>query len=167
MDRTDAKLDDTKTPIWLTRDQVAARLGKSRSVVQKLQASGYLHPVVRNGVSLFALNEVDILARPGRRPAPWLAGHVRTRTKLAHAASGARRTEGQEAAHVFRLLEQGLSLRQIVIQARVPPHRVRALHREWTRSLDHGPPPNAHALGDDPELNTLANAAEQLFAHDD
>src|SRR5580658_4118087 len=154
MDKTDNKADDTQTPICLTRDQAAARLGKSRSVVQKLQASGYLHPVLRNGVSLFALNEVDILARPGRRPAPWLAGHVRTRAKLAHAASGARRTEGQEAAHVFRLLEQGLSLRQIVIQARVPPHRVRALHREWTRSLDHGPPPNAHALGDDPELNT-------------
>jgi hypothetical protein len=167
MDKTDAKPDDTKTPIWLTRDQVAARLGKSRSVVQKLQASGYLHPVVKTGVSLFALNEVDALARPGRRPAPWLAGHVRTRTTPAKAATGARRTEGQEAAHVFRLLEQGMSLRQIVIHARVPPHRVRSLHREWTRSLEHGAPPNSHALGDDPDLNTLANAAEQLFTRDD
>jgi hypothetical protein len=167
MDKTDNKPDDTQTPIWLTRDQVAARLGKSRSVVQKLQASGYLHPVVRNGVSLFALHEVDILARPGRRPAPWLAGPVRTRTKLAHAPTGTCRTEGQEAGHVFRLLEQGLSLQQIVIQARVPPHRVRALYREWTRSLEHGAPPTSQALGDGPDLNTLADAAEQLFARRD
>jgi hypothetical protein len=29
------------------------------------------------------------------------------------------------------------------------------------------PPPNSHALGDDPDLNTLANAAEQLFVRDD
>ena len=167
MDKTNAKPDDTTSPIWLTRDQVAARLGKNRSIVQKLQEKGYLHPVVKNGISLFALAEVESLARPGRRHAPWLAGHVRTRTTLAKAAAGARRTEGQEAAHVFRLLEQGMSLRQIVIQARVPPDRVRSLHREWTRSLEHGPPPNSHALGDGPDLNVLADAAEQLFARDD
>jgi hypothetical protein len=39
--------------------------------------------------------------------------------------------------------------------------------RQQAPSLDHGPPPNSHALGDDPDLNTLANAAEQLFARDD
>jgi len=167
MDKTDDKPDDTQTPIWLTRDQVAARLGKTRPIVQKLQAKGYLHPVVKNGVSLFAVTEVDALARPGRRPAPWLAGQVRRRNTLAKTPHGARRSEGQEAAHVFRLLEQGMSLKQIVIQAHVPPHRVRALHREWTRSLEHGAPPTSHALGDDPDLNMLANAAEQLFARND
>ena len=83
MDKTDDKPDDTQTPIWLTRDQVAARLGKTRPIVQKLQAKGYLHPVVKNGVSLFAVTEVDALARPGRRPAPWLAGQVRRRNTLA------------------------------------------------------------------------------------
>ena len=60
-----------------------------------------------------------------------------------------------------------MSLRQIVIQARVPPHRVRALHREWSRSLEHGAPPDAYVLGDGPDLNDLTDAAEQLFARDD
>jgi hypothetical protein len=143
---------------------VAARLGKSLSVVQKLQARGYLHPVAKNGSSLFALHEVEALARPGRRPSPWLAGPVKSRGPPAKAAS-TRRSEGQKAAHVFRLLEQGMSLRQIVIHARVEPHLVRSLHREWKRSLEEGPPPDAHALGDGPELNVLAAAAEQLFAH--
>ncbi|HXN31239.1 MAG TPA: hypothetical protein VN894_05230, partial [Polyangiaceae bacterium] len=55
--------------------------------------------------------------------------------------TAARRTDGQQAAYVFRLLDQGLSLRAIVTRAYVPPHRVRELHREWARSLENGPPP--------------------------
>lgn len=159
------------------RDGTRRRLGKSLSVVQKLQARGYLHPVAKNGSSLFALHEVEPLARvaciamagartvaPGRRPSPWLAGAVKSRGTPAKAAR-TRRSEGQKAAHVFRLLEQGMSLRQIVIHARVEPHLVRSLHREWKRSLEEGPPPDAHALGDGPELNVLAAAADQHFAH--
>jgi hypothetical protein len=72
----------------------------------------------------------------------------------------------QEAAHVFRLLDQGLSLRKIVTQAGVPPHRVRSLHREWTRSLEQGPPQDDHALGDGAELDALAAVAEDLFARE-
>lgn len=70
--------------------------------------------------------------------------------------------KGRKPLHVFRLLEQGMSLRQIVIQARVPPHRVRTLHREWSRSLEHGAPPDAYVLGDGPDLNALADAAAAL-----
>jgi hypothetical protein len=59
---------------------------------------------------------------------------------------------------------QGISLRDIVMRARVPPHRVRSFYREWTRSLEQGPAPDEHALGDGAELETLAAAAEDLFA---
>jgi hypothetical protein len=58
-----------------------------------------------------------------------------------------------------------MSLREIVTRARVPPHRVRSLYREWMRSLEEGPAPDDHALGDGAELDALAAAAEDLFAH--
>jgi hypothetical protein len=48
-------------------------LGKSLSVVLKLQERGYLHPVLKNGIRHFALTEVEVLARPERRPSPWPA----------------------------------------------------------------------------------------------
>jgi hypothetical protein len=73
------------------------------------------------------------------------------------------RTDGEEAAYVFRLLDQGLSLRAIFIRAHVPPHRVRELHREWARSLEHGSPPDPHALGDTSELTELGASAQALF----
>jgi hypothetical protein len=136
-------------------------LGKSLSVVEKLHARGHLHPVVKNGIAHFALSEVEALARPGRRPSPWLASPPRRRPTKAAVAP--RRTEGEEAAHVFRLLDDGMSLREIVMRARVPPHRVRTLHREWTRSLDQGSPPDPRALGDGADLSALAAAAENIF----
>ena len=48
------------------------------------------------------------------------------------------RTEGQEAADVFRLLNENKGLRDIVIEARIAPIRVRALYREWCLSLEEG-----------------------------
>jgi hypothetical protein len=132
-------------------------------MIKKLQARGYLHPVLKNGVSLFALTEVEALARPGRRPSPWLATAGEGRGA---SASAPRRSEGQEAALVFRLLDRGVSLREIVIRARVPLHRVRALYREWQRSLEDGPPRDEHTLGDGAELDALAAAAEALFSRE-
>jgi hypothetical protein len=116
---------------------------------------------MRNRVRLYALAEVEALARPGRRPSPWIASPPKARPTGAKTAT--RRTDGQEAAYVFRLLDQGLSLREIVTRAHVPPHRVRELHREWARSLEHGPPPDPHALGDTAELTELAAGAQALF----
>jgi hypothetical protein len=157
---------ETRWPAWLTKHQVAARLGKSVTAIKKLQARGYLHPVLKSGISLFALTEVEALARPGRRPSPWLAGPGKSRGGRAKGA-GALRTEGQEAAHIFRLLKRGMSLPDIVVRANVPPHRVRSLYREWKRSLEEGPPAIAHALGDGADLDTLAAVAEDLFAREE
>lgn len=126
-----------------------------------MQYRGYLHPVMRNRIRLHALAEVEALARPGRRPSPWFASPPK-----AGAIPGkivTRRSDGREAAHVFRLLDQGLSLRAIVTRAHVPPYRVRELHREWARALEHGSPPNPHTLGDTAELSELAAGAQALF----
>jgi len=153
--------DDARLPAWLTKAEAASRLRKSVAMVTKLTDRGYLHPVLRNGVRLFALAEVEALARPGRRPSPWLASPSKSRSTK---ASVARRTEGEEAARVFRLIDHGVSLREIVMRTRVPPHRVRDLYREWQRSLEDGPPRDEYALGDGAELDAIAAAAEDLFA---
>jgi hypothetical protein len=152
---------DTQPPVWLTKHQAAARLGKTLPMITKLQERGYLHAVLRNGKRLFALAEVESLARPGRRPSPWLASPSKSRHGKGPAS---RRPEGQEAAIVFRLLEKGMDLRRIVVRTRIPPHRVRTLYREWSLSLEQGAPPADHALGDSAELDDLAAAAQDLFA---
>ena len=73
MAKTEPSPPDTTWPVWLTKEQAAARLGKPASVIQHLQYRGYLHPVLRNRVRLYALAEVEALARPRRRPSPRLA----------------------------------------------------------------------------------------------
>lgn len=162
MDKTDNECNpaDTRAPVWLTKHQAAARLGKTLPMITKLQERGYLHAVLRNGKRLFALAEVEALARPGRRPSPWLASPSKSRHGKGPAS---RRAEGQEAAIVFRLIDKGLDLRRIVVRTRIPPHRVRTLHREWSRSLEQGAPQADHALGDGAELDALAAAAADLF----
>jgi len=78
-----------------------------------------------------------------------------------------RTTQGAEAALVFRLLNEQKTLREIVVRARVPPHRARELYREWQRSFEHGASVDAQALGDGPQLDDLATAAARLFASED
>ena len=58
-----------------------------------------------------------------------------------HRVSGGgrgKRTEGEEASEVFKLFAQGKDLEEVVIEACVPPRRVRALYHEWIISLDQG-----------------------------
>ena len=159
----ESKPADAQWPAWLTKQQAAARLRKSVSVVTKLTDRGYLHPVLKNGIRLFPLAEVEALARPGRRPSPWLSSPSKSRRAK---ATPGRSTEGEEAARVFRLIDQGVALRDIVMRARVPPHRVRTLYREWQRTLEDGPPRDEHTLGDGAELDQLVAAAEDLFARE-
>ena len=161
MDKTEPSPPDASWPAWLTKEQAAARLGKPVSVVQHLQYRGYLHPVLRNGIRLYALAEVEALARPGRRPSPWIASPPKDPrhpcedgpTPHRRAGSGPRLSAARPGLEPARDRDPG----------RVPPHRVRALHREWTRSLEQGPPPDHHALGDGAELAALAAVAEALF----
>jgi hypothetical protein len=87
--------------------------------------------------------------------------------RAAPPSAAAKRSEGTEAALVFRLFDEQKSLREIVIRAKVPPHRVRALYREWQNSFERGAPVDSHALGDGPELDGLATAAARLFAEND
>ncbi len=112
-DETDSA--PTSSPDRLTRKQVAERLGVSLSKVRTMEGKE-LHPTRDNGVNYFAVAEVDALARAGAAP-------VKKKGAL---------TDGQLAARVFRLLDAGKNLRDIVIELEESPERIRALYREWS-----------------------------------
>ena len=105
----------------LTRSQVAARLSVSVSKVRTMEGRA-LHPTVVAGVHYFAEGEVDRLAAT----AP---PHPRGRSRL---------DEGQIAARVFRLIDHGKDLREIVEELEIPPQLVRTLYREWKTDFGQG-----------------------------
>jgi hypothetical protein len=74
-----------------------------------------LHPVVINGVHYFSADEVDEVACS-------LPPSTRARRRL---------DEGQIAARVFRLIDSGKEVREIVEELEVTPQLVRTLYREW------------------------------------
>lgn len=97
----------------LTRRQAAERLGVSISKIRTMEGKE-LHPTIEDGVNYFAVDEIDALARRGAE-------------KPRHALR-----DGQLAARVFRLLDEGRNLREIVTALEEPPNRIRALYRAWS-----------------------------------
>lgn len=97
-----------------TRAQAAVRLGVSISKVRTMEGTT-LHPEVINGVHYFAAEELDEVACS------------------IPASSRARRLldDGQIAARVFRLIDNGKELCEIVEELEVTPQLVRILYREW------------------------------------
>jgi hypothetical protein len=110
---TDADQGSERQSDRLTRKQVADRLGVSISKVRTMEGKE-LHPIVEDGVNYFTPAEVDALSR--RAPA-------KAKSTL---------SDGQLAARVFRLLDAGKNLRDIVTELEEPPERIRALYREWS-----------------------------------
>jgi len=103
----------------LTRKQVADRLGVSISKVRTMEGKS-LHPMKIDGVHYFERSEVDAAAlNLGRKG----AAHM---------------TEGEVAAAVFKLIDNGKELREIVIELEQPPSVVRALYREWLDDFGEG-----------------------------
>lgn len=101
----------------LTRREAAGLLGVSVGTVRRLEDRGRLHPSGAAGEERrFDAEEVRKLA----------AG--RDGQQLARAL-----TEGDEAATVFALLDEGATLRQVVKHARIVPDRVLRLHGEYVR----------------------------------
>jgi hypothetical protein len=114
---------------WLTRTQVAERLGISPSSVRRLEWD-QLHPEVdERGVHRFDPAEVAALRLPRRR-APAKA----RRAVDPEARDRARR--GRLAAEVFVMFGRRVPLAQIVVATRQPPDAIRALYREWSTSLE-------------------------------
>ena len=122
----------------LTRSQVASLMGISTSAVIHLERKGKLHPSIQRGVHLFDPVEVHDVARQrlasgSGQPLASTAG----RTAPRYRRFGPR-NNGRLAATVFQLLEENKTLRQIVIETRIPPVHVRELYHEWSISLEDG-----------------------------
>jgi len=103
----------------LTRKQVADRLDVSVSKVRTMEGKS-LNPIKIEGVHYFERSDVDAAALSMGRKG---AAHM---------------TEGEVAAAVFKLIDSGKELREIVIELEQPPSTVRALYREWLDDFDAG-----------------------------
>jgi hypothetical protein len=98
----------------LTRAQAAERLGVSVSKVRSMEGKT-LQPEVIDGVHYFSKDEIDAVACS-------VPASTRRRSRL---------DAGQIAARVFRLIDNGKEVREIVEELEVPPQLVRELYREW------------------------------------
>jgi hypothetical protein len=98
----------------LTRAQAAERLGVSVSKVRSMEEKN-LQPEVIDGVHYFSKDEVDAVACS-------MPTSTRRRSRL---------DSGQIAARVFRLIDNGKEVREIVEELEVSPQLVRELYREW------------------------------------
>lgn len=103
----------------MARKQVADRLGVSVSKVRTMEGKS-LTPFKVDGVHYFDRADVDAAALSMGRKG---AAHM---------------TEGEVAAAVFKLIDNGKELREIVIELEQPPSVVRALYRELMDDFAEG-----------------------------
>lgn len=97
----------------MTRGEVARALGTNVSAVRRLEERGELHPQGEPGEAR------------GFDPA-----EVRA---LAERRSPVDGSAGAQAAAVFALLDDGVSLRDVVKRTQVTPDRARSLYAEWLK----------------------------------
>jgi hypothetical protein len=100
----------------LTRKQVAHRLGVAETSVRRLEGT-QLHPVYRGRFVYFDEQEVESYATE-------------------HASGRNPKNTGEMAAQAFELFRAGQGFRDVVIQLRQTPERVRQLHREYALGSD-------------------------------
>ena len=104
----------------LTRGEAANMLGADVSMVRRLEAKGLLHPTGGRGEERrFDEDEVRALA-------------------LRLASSPSARDDGEQSAEVFKLLAEGVSVRDVVTRARIAPAIVRSLYAEWVKCGELG-----------------------------
>ncbi len=109
-----------ESPRFLTRSQVASRLGVAITTVRRLENKGRLHPRRTKRGFLFRIEEIN-------RIEPGYASRARSPRPL---------QTGEIAARAFELFEHGKGLRDVVIILRQPPEAVRELYRQYALSGD-------------------------------
>jgi DNA-binding transcriptional MerR regulator len=108
-----------KKGFWL-RARVARELGVHITRVRQLEKAGTLVPTIdKDGVRLYDPRAVKAFAK---KRAPRLVAR------------------GEDAANVFRMLDDGHNFKDIVIATRLAPEVVRKLHDEYRRPLVEPPP---------------------------
>lgn len=121
MENTINNQHESDTLSRLTRQQVADQLRVSVATVRRMEGRE-LHPAKNDkGVWTFDASEVTRI--------------VESRLKTRKIRKN---NEGEVAARIFELFEQGYDLSEIVITARQPPRVVRELYSEWIVGLQTG-----------------------------
>ena len=105
---------------WLTRTEVAAILRVSIATVRRLDGRD-LHPQ-RSEEGFYLFNPSEVEAARARRPPPPEPRDCRD--------------PGELAAEAFKLLRDGVDVRDLVIALRRPPGEIEALFADWERMGD-------------------------------
>ena len=114
----------------LTRQELAQKLGLSRSSIRRLEDDLLFPELDERGVWRFDPAQVEAV----RDRIPIHARGPRTGPPEAREAARA----GRVAAKVFRLFARHRTLPEIVVITKQPPERVRVLYHEWVTSLEEG-----------------------------
>jgi hypothetical protein len=121
--KTTPPSDPSKAPIGgLTRSQVAHQLRIGITTVHRLRVSGQLHPR-RDSAGAWRYDPAEVVRLAVVRGVPDA------------------RSEGEIAARVFQMLDQGAGLREIVVAVRLVPQEVRRLYADYKTSLYTDLPP--------------------------
>jgi len=136
---------DSRASGWLIRKQVAKRLGIAENSVKRRDGIDF-NPVQRGRFFFYDPAEVERYAEQ-------------------HGPKRATQPDGEIAARAFELFKAGKDFRDVVIELRQPPTRVRELFREYTDGSDLILPAaicrKIEALGHSPE--GVALTAEELL----
>jgi hypothetical protein len=100
----------------LTRRQVAQQLRVGITTVHRMRVQGQLHPQ-RDNTGIWRYDPAEV-----------------ARLAVARGVPNAR-TDGEIAARVFQMLDQGAGLREIVVAVRLVPQEVRRLYADYKTSL--------------------------------
>lgn len=116
---TKALQPDTST--WLTRNEAASALRRSVTTIATYEREGKLHPQhvyrpdsrgIEHRVAVYDPKELVKLRREEVRPL-------------------LSREPGEVAAQSFEMFNRGMTIREVVIELRELPERVRQLHESW------------------------------------
>jgi hypothetical protein len=140
---------------FCTREEAAALLGVTYERVAQLERTGKLAPLDARAVQGERAGRTSIV--------------YRTADVLRLCEQRGPRSEGDEAAAVWALLEQGRSTVEIVIELKMAPRRVLELQREYLAHkhaavIDGRTILAVRALGFDVTPETLPDAVERMLA---
>lgn len=111
--------DDPST--WLHRIEVIRRLNVTRDAVRYMISRGDLHPIRDSrGDALFDPDEVNAYAM----------AHPRARAGMQQLG------DGEITSEAFRLLNDGVTRRDLIMQLRITAERADALYEEWATGDD-------------------------------
>lgn len=145
---------------WLPVSQAATRFGiPTRTVYRWIRTNALPSRKQGKGLAVeVAAVQHMVEVRNRASSVPALAGNLPANGKVAGHMAHA---DGEIAARVFALLDEGIAPGEIVRRERLPPQAVLDIHRQWQTLRDLGS--EAKKLPVDARLRELSSAVEERF----